>query len=193
METTHRRPPWLSGRSRPPGARHSSCRSRRRSTPRAAATRGTATRACPPAVTRVRRCQVLGPGVGPTSAFSSCLPTGMHGPPCSFRANLTRVPPPGCAGIFLPFWGTCSSFVQKSLPELTSFGPKCQAGAGSAPVPTPTPAASGSGGQYVRVALTLKPRSIPTVRARPGRLSALGVSHSRSGSVWRFCMRARGA
>jgi hypothetical protein len=44
----------------------------------------------------------------------------MHGPPCSsFRVNLTPFAPAGCAGIFLPFWGTCSGFVQKSLPELT--------------------------------------------------------------------------
>jgi hypothetical protein len=32
-----------------------------------------------------------GPEVGPTSAFYSCIPTEMHGPTCSFRANLTTV------------------------------------------------------------------------------------------------------
>jgi hypothetical protein len=31
------------------------------------------------------------------------------------------------------------------------------------------------------------------VRARPGRLSALGVSHSKSDFIWRFCMGALGA
>jgi hypothetical protein len=31
------------------------------------------------------------------------------------------------------------------------------------------------------------------VRARPGRLSTLRVSHSKSGSVWRVCMGAQGA
>ena len=31
----------------------------------------------------------VGPEVGPTSAFYSCIPTGMHGPTCIFWANLT--------------------------------------------------------------------------------------------------------
>jgi hypothetical protein len=32
-----------------------------------------------------------------------------------------------------------------------------------------------------------------TVRARPGRLSAISVSHSKSIFAWRFCMGAQGA
>ena len=35
--------------------------------------------------------------------------------------------------------------------------------------------------------------SFDTVRARPGRLSALSVSHRKSVFVWRFCMGAHGA
>ena len=31
----------------------------------------------------------VGPEVGPTSAFCSCIPTGMHEPTCIFWANLT--------------------------------------------------------------------------------------------------------
>jgi hypothetical protein len=31
----------------------------------------------------------VGPGVGPTPAFSSCIHTGMYGPTCIFWANLT--------------------------------------------------------------------------------------------------------
>ena len=31
----------------------------------------------------------VGPAVGPTAAFSGCIPTGMHGPTCIFWANLT--------------------------------------------------------------------------------------------------------
>jgi hypothetical protein len=31
----------------------------------------------------------VGPGVGPTSAFYCCIPTGMHGSTCTFWANLT--------------------------------------------------------------------------------------------------------
>ena len=31
----------------------------------------------------------VGPEVGPTSAFYTCTPTGMHGPACIFWANLT--------------------------------------------------------------------------------------------------------
>ena len=30
----------------------------------------------------------VGPEVGSTSAFSSCIPTGIHGPTCIFCANL---------------------------------------------------------------------------------------------------------
>ena len=33
------------------------------------------------------------PEVGPASAFSSCIPTGMHGPCCIFWANLTAFAP----------------------------------------------------------------------------------------------------
>ena len=35
-----------------------------------------------------QRCQV-GPEVGPTPAFSRCVPTGMHGPTCIVWAKLT--------------------------------------------------------------------------------------------------------
>jgi hypothetical protein len=34
----------------------------------------------------------VGPEVGPTSAFFSCIPAGMHGPTCIFWANLTPFP-----------------------------------------------------------------------------------------------------
>jgi hypothetical protein len=40
-------------------------------------------------VAQVRKMPNVGPEVGPTSAFSSCIPTGMHGPTCIFWANLT--------------------------------------------------------------------------------------------------------
>jgi hypothetical protein len=37
----------------------------------------------------VRKTPTVGPEVGPTSAFYSCIPTGMHGPTYIFWANLT--------------------------------------------------------------------------------------------------------
>ena len=41
------------------------------------------------APSREREGRQVGPEVGPTSAFYSCVPTGMHGPTCIFWANLT--------------------------------------------------------------------------------------------------------
>jgi hypothetical protein len=38
----------------------------------------------------------VGPEFGPTSAFFSCIPAGMHGPTCIFWANLTRFSLQGC-------------------------------------------------------------------------------------------------
>jgi hypothetical protein len=38
---------------------------------------------------QVRTTPQVGPQVVPTPAFSSCIPTGMHGPTCTFWANLT--------------------------------------------------------------------------------------------------------
>jgi hypothetical protein len=40
-------------------------------------------------VLQVRERDQVGPAVGPTSAFSSCIPTGMRGPTRIFWANLT--------------------------------------------------------------------------------------------------------
>ena len=38
---------------------------------------------------QVRKPHQVGPEVGPTSAFYSCIPRGMHGPTCTFWANMT--------------------------------------------------------------------------------------------------------
>ena len=38
---------------------------------------------------QVRKTPRVGPEIGPTSAFYSCILTGMHGPACIFWANLT--------------------------------------------------------------------------------------------------------
>jgi hypothetical protein len=43
-----------------------------------------------PQVSKRRR---VGPEVGPTAAFCSCLPSGAHGPTCIFWANLTPFSP----------------------------------------------------------------------------------------------------
>ena len=42
-----------------------------------------------PAGAKVRKAAKLAQKVGPTYAFYSCIPTGMHGPTCIFWANLT--------------------------------------------------------------------------------------------------------
>jgi hypothetical protein len=39
------------------------------------------------------------PEVGPTSAFYSCIPPGIHGPTCIFWATLAPFSPRGCATI----------------------------------------------------------------------------------------------
>jgi hypothetical protein len=55
--------PCCGARSRPPFTRRTTRRERRR----------------------------VGPEVGPTPAFSSCIPTGIHGPTCSFWVDLTAI------------------------------------------------------------------------------------------------------
>jgi hypothetical protein len=95
-----------------------------------------------------------------------------------------------CAALFLPFWSSCESFVQSSLPELADFGPKCQHGIGSTPVPPPTPVPTGAAGpKYVRVALSLKPGAVP-VRRPPCRRGAVMICPKVVGFVIHYGYRA---
>jgi hypothetical protein len=61
----------------------------------------------------------VGPEAGPTSAFSGCIPTGMHGPACTCWASLTAFSPQertcgagaGWAGVLPTCFASCAAFV----------------------------------------------------------------------------------
>jgi hypothetical protein len=65
----------------------------------------------------------------------------------------------GCGAIFLPFWAGCSSFVEKSLPELGTFGDKCK-GNGNTPAPTPDPGAASGVACQVAISAAETPKTL---------------------------------
>jgi hypothetical protein len=81
----HRRGPQACVEATPKGCSHATC---------AAGHHNFDAGAC----RKVRKTPSWPPEVGPTSAFCSCIPAGMHGPTCIFWANLTplslKIPAP---------------------------------------------------------------------------------------------------
>ena len=76
-----------------------------------------------------------------------------------------------CARVFMPFWSQCDSFVRANLPELVSFGGKCERHIGSTAVPPPPPVAGGE--TYLQVTLSMQPGSVGTGKAQKRFLSSL--------------------
>ena len=76
-----------------------------------------------------------------------------------------------CSRVFMPFWSQCDSFVRANLPELVSFGGKCEQSIGSTAVPPPPPVAGGE--TYLQVTLSMQPGSVGTGKAQKRFLSSL--------------------